>query len=189
MLHSISKKEPQSKTAGLHDARAMPFRTQNMDRVDRVLQSLGALELGWREQFYAWGRDILHEEGNLLIRYGLDKLPRNGEEQPFSEYTWSGVVDRGTRQREHLSRHEIHIWAFGMYSEIESVGGLYYSRASLRPWLVPSAPKPIPKSHDRWVNYLSRQTCPRFGSRSPKQRSKSSAAACSTGSLSTSTGY
>ena len=123
--------------------------------VRRAYHSLGMLELAWRQEFYALGRDILHEDGNLLTRYGLRKIPRGVEDRPFTEYIWNGIADCGSRERERLVRHDMHLWAFGLYSELHGIGGIFYSRASLCPWLIEEAPDSLPKSHEEWMQWLS----------------------------------
>jgi hypothetical protein len=111
------------------------------------------LELAWRQQFFAWGQDVVSDRGNLLIEYGLKKLPRVGSAK-FSEYVWSGVTDAGDKAKERLCLHHVHLWAFGVCSVIDGKGALFYSRSSLLPWLVNEVPKSFPTSHDDWMLFL-----------------------------------
>jgi hypothetical protein len=145
--------------------------SQASPAVRRIHHSLGMLELAWRQQFYALGRDILHEEGNLLVRYGLRKRPRGTEDRPFTEYIWNGIADCGDRRQEHLVGHDVHLWAFGVYSELRGAGGIFYSRASLRPWFVEEPPTTPLKSHDEWMHWLSDHSQRRLSSRPREEES------------------
>ena len=54
-----------------------------------------------------------------------------------------------------MVRHDIYLWTFGEYAELQSVGDIFYSRASLRPWLIEESPDRLPESHDEWMQWLS----------------------------------
>jgi len=167
MLHPIPEKE------SLPQTRESQLRASMSDRnakLVRVLHSQGALELAWREQFFAWGCDVLHGDGDLLIRYGMNKIPRNLETRPFPEYVWDQLVDCNPHGEEHLCPHCVHLWAFGLYTEIESIGGLYYSRASLRPWFTETPLESIPASHEEWDEYLRENTHARLSARCQEEK-------------------
>lgn len=118
------------------------------------------LELAWRQEFYALGQDVLSQSGNLLARYGFRKYPRGADGREGAEYVWKGIADCGK-----LVPHNVHLWAFGVYSELEGLGGIFYSRASLRPWLVESSLKAFPQSHDDWMSCLAKGTRSRLNFR------------------------
>jgi len=125
----------------------------------QALWKKSTYELAWRQQFFAWGQDVVSDHGNLLQKFGFQKLPR----QPnagFSEYIWNGVEDIGTQITPDLKPHHIHLWAHGICSKIEN-HSLFYSRSSLQPWLIENPPSQLPNSHEDWMSFLAIQQCPR----------------------------
>lgn len=116
-------------------------------------------ELAWRQQFFAWGQDVVSEHGNLLQKFGFRKLPRHTQAR-FSEYIWDGLEDAGTRVTPDLRPHQVHLWAFGVCSTVGE-HSLYYSRSSLQPWLINVTPQTLPNSHEDWMTFLSLHRCSR----------------------------
>jgi hypothetical protein len=103
-------------------------------------------------QCWAWGRDVRHAEGNLLLRYGFERLRHSEEVSGSSQYTtrWEGLTVR--------------LWGFGIYIGREQ--GIYMNRFEFQPrtavladaW-APEQLSPGARSHDialllaflRWV--------------------------------------
>lgn len=70
-------------------------------------------------QCWAWGQDIRHHEGNLLLRYGFERLRPPNHLSGCSQYTCT---------REGVT---IRLWGFGVY--IGQTQGMYLNRFEFMP--------------------------------------------------------
>lgn len=84
------------------------------------------------QQFWLWGQDIRHQEGNLLLRYGFERARPPDAVQGSRCYTlrldpqWTVVL-----------------WGFGLFYGDQTQGGLYLSRFRFSPLLGTSAEAPV----------------------------------------------
>lgn len=107
----------------------MPFINSSPSRLGGLLRDLTA---GLKQHMFFWGRDVVHPDGNLLVRQGFEKSPSAGL-QGTSCYgrNWQG------------GRIELHGACVGWYPKNHGEGFIF-----IRPlgkchvWLGHSAPVP-----------------------------------------------
>lgn len=76
----------------------------------------------FNQQLWCWGQDVKHRQGNLLMRYGLERHREPGQEERGSTcYRW----DDGDQ---HLA-----MWGFGVFYGTRRFGGLLIRRYGFRP--------------------------------------------------------
>lgn len=84
------------------------------------------------DQCWCWGQDVLYPRGNLLIRYGLERIPGQGADGRTVGYTAS-LDDRGG------------VWlrGSGMFYSGGSGAGVFLGRFDMRPRMVACDTPPI----------------------------------------------
>lgn len=83
-------------------------------------------------QMYYWGRDVLHPDGNLLVRYGFTKIPRTTKEGTSRyQLDWQGGL------------LELHGFCAGWYAQ-DGRPGICFDRRhdAWRLWNSPVPPEP-----------------------------------------------
>lgn len=91
----------------------------------REIETLGERLL--HHECWFFGRDIWHESGNLLIRYGFERIGVPENKTGSNCYCWRSNL--GT---------EIKLWGWGIFVA-DQTGGILLKRFNFRPLLLPSA--------------------------------------------------
>ena len=91
------------------------------------------------QQFWRWGYDVKHKTGNLLVKYGLERIPPpSSEENRSSGY----YVETGPQSR-------ILLRSFAVFSGHDLHGGMLLKRFDGHPYRTPAARlAKIPYSED-----------------------------------------
>lgn len=84
------------------------------------------------QQMWCWGQDIRHVCGNLLIEYGLTRMPPQCERRAQSCYDW-------------VSCHrQMRLWGFAVWLSHERLGTVLIRRSDFRPqFAMSSYPAPL----------------------------------------------
>ena len=114
-----------------------------MNSTDTALQAptsyagwLEAAEVLMHDQCWCWGQDVLYPPGNLLIRYGLERLPAQGPDGRTAGYTCS-INDGGG------------IWLRGavLFYSRGCGSGIFLGRYDMRPRMITYDAPPL----DTWI--------------------------------------
>jgi hypothetical protein len=81
-------------------------------------------------QMWAFGRDVLHPDGNLLVRYGFERLPA-----PNARWHSAYVLPINAQQ-------SLMAWGFGLWWRDLSVGSIFLKRYDFRPQFTASSALP-----------------------------------------------
>ncbi|MEM9411324.1 MAG: hypothetical protein AAGA30_09440 [Planctomycetota bacterium] len=73
------------------------------------------------QQLWCWGKDITHDDGNLLLRYGFERHRDTGEDP------------RSTCYRLDINDMHVALWGFGMFFGRRELGGLFLGRFEFCP--------------------------------------------------------
>ena len=97
---------------------------------------LEAAETLMHDQCWCWGQDVLYAPGNLLIRYGLERIPSRGPDGRTVGYTCS-INDRGG------------IWlrGAGVFYSQGCGSGIFLGRYDMRPRMIACDTPPL----DTWI--------------------------------------
>ncbi len=88
----------------------------------RRIKRLG--ELMMHHQCWFFGRDIFHPDGNLLIRYGFERLKAPNRKVGTNRYR---IANEGA--------YEMNLWGFGMFYGARNTGGVFIRRYDFTPRL------------------------------------------------------
>jgi hypothetical protein len=77
------------------------------------------------QQCWYWGCDVRRPAGNLLLAYGFTRARPPQPADGSSMYWYQPAPDR-----------QLVLWAFGVFSGIPSIGGLYLNRFAFAPLLL-----------------------------------------------------
>ena len=81
------------------------------------------------QQCWAWGRDVRHAEGNLLLEYGFEKFRPPDEVEGSTAYRLDLSGDA-------VSLRSLTLWGFGLYyASAERAGGIFLNRFKFTPML------------------------------------------------------
>lgn len=81
-------------------------------------------ELLLHHQCWFFGRDILHPDGNLLLRYGFERFKAASGKDGTNRYRFAG--DKSV---------EVDLWGFGLFYGNGTSGGLFIRRYDFNPRL------------------------------------------------------
>jgi len=97
--------------------------------VPRAVRILGEELLD--QQLWFCGRDVLHEGGNGLLRFGFERVRPPASQAAASAYVLP--LDDGRR---------VVLWGFGVFYGDDALGGLFLRRYGFAPRLTPAAAAP-----------------------------------------------
>jgi hypothetical protein len=100
--------------------------TSTRAAVPRAIRILGEELLD--QQLWFCGRDVLHEGGNGLLRFGFDRVRPPASHAAASAYVLP--LDDGRR---------VVLWGFGVFYGDDALGGLFLRRYGFGPRLTPAA--------------------------------------------------
>ncbi|MXZ62072.1 MAG: hypothetical protein F4Y98_00270 [Chloroflexi bacterium] len=100
---------------------------------DRWIETAEAL---MHDECWCWGQDVLYPDGNLLIRYGLERTAALGADGRTAGYTGS-INDRGG------------VWlrGAGVFYSSGSGSGIFLGRYDMRPRVITRDAPPL----DTWI--------------------------------------
>ena len=90
------------------------------------------------QQFWRWGCDVKHEDGNLLVRYGFERVPPP-DRQTASSSAYYLKPHAGAR---------IVLRSFAVFYGDDGLGGLLLKRFDCRPYRTPAAELEIVPHHE-----------------------------------------
>ncbi len=96
----------------------------NLTARERTVQAANLLN----QQIWCWGRDIDHADGNLLVRFGFQRIEKPGGSEAASIY-----------RLELSATARIVLRGFGVFCGADDLGGLFVRRYGFQPQRTPEA--------------------------------------------------